>query len=115
MRIKPINKLVRFLFTPILGGFNGITLCPFGIYMDDISNIFTLNHEKIHWRQQIEMLIIPFYIWYIVELLIRNIKKNREDAYFSLGFEKEAYNNQNNLDYIRTRKPYSWLKYLKNN
>ena len=31
----------------------------------------TLNHEKIHSAQMREMLYIPFYIWYLLEWLLR--------------------------------------------
>ena len=109
MRIKPINKFIRFFF----GNIAGISLCPFGIYLDDSYNDkYTINHEKVHWVQQKEMLIIPFYIWYGVEYLIRKIYD--KNAYSSLSFEKEAYQNQYDLDYLNKRKSYSWIKYLGN-
>lgn len=111
MRIKPINKFVRVVIGGIMGDFDGISLYPFGIYTND-KNVYLLNHEKIHWKQQIEMGILPFYIWYLTELFIRRIKNKRFQAYMSLGFEKEAYKNQYNLDYLEKRKPYSWVKYL---
>jgi len=47
-----------------------------------IGNI--IMHEKIHIRQQIEMLVIPFYLWYYLEFLIRyclNNEYRRYDAY----------------------------------
>lgn len=31
----------------------------------------TLNHEKIHSAQMREMLYIPFYIWYLLEWILR--------------------------------------------
>jgi hypothetical protein len=80
--------------------------------MDDF-NIITLNHEKIHWKQQLEMLVIPFYLWYIIELLLRRINKSHYESYMSLAFEREAYNHQHDLSYLSKRKPYSWFKYLK--
>ena len=112
MRIKPINKFIKFVFGNILGDFVGITLCPFGIYLDKGQDEYVLNHEKIHWKQQLEMLIIPFYIWYIIELLIRRIKKSHYESYISLFFEREAFDNQNNLDYLKIRKPYAWVKLI---
>jgi len=111
MRIKPINKFVRVVIGGIMGDFDGISLCPFGIYTNDKSE-YTLNHEKIHWKQQIEMGILPFYIWYLTELFMRRIKHKKYEAYVSLGFEKEAFQNQYDLNYLKKRKPYSWLKYL---
>ena len=114
MRIRPINKFIKITFGSIFGEFEGITLCPFGIYMDKFDMII-LNHEKIHWRQQREMLVLPFYLWYIIELLLRRINKPYNESYMSLAFEREAYEHQHNLNYLSKRKPYSWVKYLKNN
>jgi len=42
------------------------------------------------------------------------MKKNGGDeikAYLAVKFEKEAYLNQNNMNYLKERKPYAWLKY----
>ena len=51
-----------------------------------------MNHEKIHFRQQIEMLVIPFYIWYCLEFLLRWIQyKKKRLAYLNISFEREAY------------------------
>ena len=70
-----------------------------------------LNHESIHTVQMKEMLYIFFYIWYIVEWVIRLFKKG--NAYRNISFEQEAYNNEDNLEYLNNRKYYEWFKYLK--
>lgn len=70
-----------------------------------------LNHESIHTAQMKEMLYIFFYIWYIVEWVIRLFKKS--NAYRNISFEQEAYNNEDNLEYLNNRKHYEWSKYLK--
>jgi hypothetical protein len=75
--------------------------------IDDI----TLNHEKIHTAQIKEMLYIFFYIWYIVEWMIRLFMKG--NAYRNISFEREAYNNEKNLKYLDNRKRFTWIKYLK--
>jgi len=109
-RIKEMGKFVRF----ITGGWAaGITLAPFGIYIvkRHLENKRMINHESIHWKQQMEMLIIFFYLWYFIEWLIR-IPINGKSAYRSLSFEREAYTNDDNLNYLETRKPFSWFKYL---
>lgn len=51
-------------------GYSGITLFPF-IFLkrkDMLENKVLINHEKIHLRQQIELLIVPFYAFYILSL-----------------------------------------------
>lgn len=72
-----------------------------------------INHEKIHLRQQLELLIIPFYIWYLSEYYIKYLKyKDPERAYRNISFEREAYENDQNLDYLKTRKLWSFISYL---
>lgn len=72
-----------------------------------------INHEKIHLKQQIEMFVIIFFIWYGIEFLIRLcITQNWMKAYFSVSFEKEAYGNEENLTYLRDRKFWNFLKYI---
>lgn len=82
----------------------GILFCRDKSKIDDI----TKNHEAIHTEQMKEMLYIPFYVWYLVEWLLKSACK--ENAYKEISFEKEAYDNQDNLSYIDKRKRYNWLK-----
>ena len=70
-----------------------------------------LNHEKIHSRQLVELLVIGFYLWYVVEWLVRLPMKG--SAYFNISFEREAYANQWDEHYLEHRRPYSWTKYLR--
>ncbi len=91
----------------------GITLYPFIIlreyYKNGVSNI--VNHESIHISQQLELLVIPFYIFYILEWFIKLFFYGKK-AYYNISFEREAYANESNKDYLQTRKPYIWLKYI---
>lgn len=97
-----INNIIPFK------GFKCINL--FGIlFCRKQLNKIDINHEAIHTKQMQEMLYIPFYIWYIIEYLIKLFKGN---AYRNISFEREAYNNQYNLNYLNNRKHYSWIKYV---
>ncbi len=72
-----------------------------------------INHEKIHFRQQLELLILFFYPLYFLHYLFNLLKyKNHHQAYFHICFEKEAYANERNLNYLKHRNPYSWWRYL---
>ncbi len=74
---------------------------------------YVINHERIHTAQQRELLFIPFYIIYLIEWLIRLIQyRNGHEAYMNISFEREAYINGHNLNYLPKRKLFSWLKYL---
>ena len=72
-----------------------------------------MNHEEIHGRQQKEMLVLLFYVWYFVEWLVRlALYRNFKDAYRNISFEQEAYIFENDPFYEFDRKHYAWLKFL---
>lgn len=74
----------------------------------------TINHERIHLRQQAELLILPLYMLYFLEYGIRLIQyRNNDKAYRNISFEREAYENETNLFYLNNRRAWSWLNYLK--
>lgn len=79
----------------------------------DRQNKVLINHEKIHIRQQLELLIIPFYIWYLSEYYLKYLKyKNPQLAYRNISFEREAYANDQNLNYLKKRKFWSFIRYI---
>ena len=89
---------------------------PFILLKDDKygKDEVTINHEKIHLRQQLELLIIPFYIWYLLEFFIRYAKSGDFYAsYKNISFEQEAYCNEHNFDYLSNRSWWCFTKYLK--
>jgi len=93
----------------------GMALWPFIILQNKslLSDVIFINHEKIHLRQQAEMLIVFFYIWYVFEFLLRWIQfKNRYQAYKNISFEREAYTNEKDLDYLKKRSFWGFTKYL---
>ena len=87
-------------------GFRAITLWPFIFIRKGCEfNEIHLNHENIHGRQQLELLIIPFYLIYLIEWLVRLIiTGNSHKAYRDISFEKEAYTNEKDLEYLNNRK-----------
>lgn len=91
----------------------GIALWPFVLVKTKTPGKAILNHERIHLRQQIEMLVLPFYVWYLSEWLILLLKyRNIDRAYRNISFEKEAYRNESNHHYLKKRPFWSFLKYL---
>ena len=81
-------------------------------------NIYTIsdvdiNHESIHTEQMKEMLYIPFYIWYMIEWLIRLVSYgDAKLAYKTISFELEASSNQQDENYLKNRKRFAWFKYI---
>ena len=88
---------------------DAMTLFPF-IIGKDMDSV-TVNHERIHFSQQLEMLVVPFYLWYVIEWAIKKIKWG-SDSYLHISFEKEAFANAVNMKYRKHRKHYRWVKYL---
>jgi hypothetical protein len=84
----------------------GILFVRKGCFMSDED----LNHERIHTAQMKEILCVFFYLWYFIEWLIRLFGKG--NAYRNLGFEKEAYSNEDDLTYLATRPRFAWWKYI---
>lgn len=95
-------------------GYTGLAVFPF-VFLKHSSLKFDeilINHEKIHLRQQLELLIIPFYFLYCFEFLIRLIKyRNWTLAYRNISFEREAYIKEKDLNYLKSRPFWSFLKY----
>ena len=71
----------------------------------------TLNHEAIHTAQMKEMLYVFFYIWYFVEWLLELFTYG-STAYHTNTFEREAFDNDDNLTYLDTRPRFAWWKYI---
>lgn len=129
-------RIIKNKFIPF-GRYKSINL--FGIVftkrdLDDVS----VNHEGIHSMQMFEMAaatlllagitslfikvsflwILPaicfFYLWYGIEyIIVRFFHKKQHDAYRDVSFEEEAYAHEKDLDYLKHRKLFSWIKYLK--
>lgn len=96
-------------------GYRGMAVFPFVVvkYRFDKTNGTFVNHEKIHLRQQLEMLILPFFIWYFLEYLIRLVQyKNKDVAYRNISFEREAYTNEKDHNYLKNRSFFQFLKYI---
>lgn len=93
---------------------NGITLFPFILLRNKAlrEDKILLNHERIHLRQQAELGILPFYLWYTTEYVYWYLRlKNKNLAYRNILFEREAYAEEADLAYLRKRKFWNFLRY----
>ncbi|MFV0540463.1 MAG: hypothetical protein ACK5MZ_04410 [Aestuariibaculum sp.] len=96
-------------------GYTGMAVYPF-VFLKDKNLKYDkvlINHEKIHLRQQLELFILPFYIIYITEFVIRlACYRSWKQAYLNISFEREAYCNESNLNYLKDRIYWRFLKYF---
>lgn len=98
----------------------------------------TLNHERIHSRQIIEVIalslfpltiylhfggkwfigalfsLFSYYIWYVIEWIVHLMMgKGKHEAYRSICFENEAYSNDTNFEYLKNRSLFNFFDYIK--
>lgn len=107
MKFKGFIIIVSFLWV------EGIALFPFILSRRKRPGKIFMNHECIHLRQQLEMGLVLFYIWYLAEYLVRLIEfGSHADAYYNISFEREAYSNESDLDYLWKRKFWGFLRYM---
>jgi putative methionine-R-sulfoxide reductase with GAF domain len=71
----------------------------------------TVRHEAIHSRQMKELLYVPFYILYVSEWLVK-LPFYGKQAYYGISFEREAYANQNDGEYLKKRRFWAFVRYI---
>ena len=107
---------IFYLKRPPFLGKNVIAMNLFGMILARKGRTLsptTVFHERIHTAQMREMLYVFFYIWYVLEWLIRCICYfSAYKAYSNISFEREAYENESNPGYLRQRSHYRWTRYL---
>lgn len=71
------------------------------------------NHEAIHMAQMKELCYVFFYVWYVVEWLLRLVWYGSfAGAYMNISFEREALDNDDDLTYLDKRPSCAWMEYL---
>jgi hypothetical protein len=78
----------------------GIVLYPF-VFVDDKTDIYLVNHELIHIEQIKDCGVFKFYFKYLYWW--------RKLGYWNIPFEIEAFFNDHNLNYIKTRGRKKWI------
>jgi hypothetical protein len=106
-------KFKGYLLTFSFLWVEGMAIFPFIFSRTKKPGKVLLFHETIHLRQQLEMGLLPFYIWYFLEYLVRLIQyRNHYLAYMNISFEREAYANEREFEYLVNRKFWAFLRYL---
>ena len=99
---------------PLNKEFQAMVLMP-GVMLAFIPQLSedVLNHEAIHVRQMWELGVVFFYLWYGIEYLYhRWVGKTHLAAYKAISFEREAFANQLNFDYLGNKKWWSFWPYM---
>ena len=132
--------IVSKILTRFFSGGRGIavTIFPFVFYSNKYVKVKQIiqTHETIHIQQQLEcglagvflfiigvvfidqvLVFLPavflYYILYLIMYIVNRIKyRNSFEAYKNIPFEKEAFKNENQVEYPIFRKTFAWLKEL---
>ncbi|RPG59488.1 MAG: hypothetical protein CBD51_003120 [Flavobacteriales bacterium TMED191] len=73
----------------------------------------TKRHECIHFQQQLELAFAGQWILYIFSFIFNYLKtRDATLSYYDNVFEREAYGNEADKDYLSRRKRYAWIKYI---
>jgi hypothetical protein len=96
-------------------GTSGITVFPFIFLVDALKGadnaVYIINHEKIHIRQELELLLVFFALMYLVNYIYWRARGNsHSDAYRKIIFESEAYEKMNDLNYLKNRKLFGFIR-----
>lgn len=127
MKVKFIE-----LKKPWLGKYVGITLTPYVFWYiaNKTENQIAIlrNHELIHEaqvrdEQEDKGKIFGWISWYwkYITIWFKGVLsgyfstkgKSSRQAYMNIPYEKEAYANEENLNYLKTREKHAWKKYVK--
>ena len=72
-----------------------------------------INHEKIHFWQQVEMAFVVQWMLYMCFYVVNRLRgMSHDEAYINNPFEKEAFANDWNFNYLKKRKFLSWVKFI---
>lgn len=97
-------------------GYLAMCVFPFIFVRKDARALKTtdINHETIHGKQQIEMLLVLFFVWYGIEWFVRWVAYGFDChlAYKNISFEQEAYLHEDDLIYLNNRKLFASWQYL---
>ncbi|WP_161971733.1 hypothetical protein [Flavobacterium silvisoli] len=94
-------------------GYKAFAVFPFVFLKNETAkqDKVLLNHERIHLRQQSELLVLPFLIWYFIAFLVHYCRlRNWNAAYREISFEKEAYEKENDFEYLKSRPFFNFIR-----
>lgn len=106
-------KIIRCKYFPPSGykaiNIFGILFVRKNVTLTDI----LINHESIHTKQIWELGGIGFYLAYVGFFIWNLIKyQNWSTSYHAIPFELESNDNEENLEYLDSRKRWAWTAYV---
>lgn len=108
------TSLPHFFYTiPLPKKIQAIAFWPVVFVQKSQIRSSLIQHERIHLRQQWEMGLILFYVWYILEWIFRSLQcRSCYKGYRAISFEKEAYTHEKTPHYLSRRRFWAFLAFL---
>ena len=123
------NRLIPF------GGFQAMAFWPFIFSKSRLMSDRRKNHERIHLRQQREVMLVSlipmlvlcltclswwwmtavlfvYYLLYGIEYVIRLLVHGKKEAYRNISFEQEAIIYERDFYYLKERMRFAWIKFI---
>jgi hypothetical protein len=70
------------------------------------------NHERIHFAQQRELILVGFYLLYVWDYFVGRLAgMDHHEAYREIRFEREAFDNEAHLGYLTDRRRFAFTDY----
>jgi len=91
-------------------------LFPFIVFRSEEEKVpWLVNHERIHFRQQLETAFVGLLVWSFLETLYARLilKKSLKESYLWRSSEQEAYRNQKDFHYLENRPLWAMFRYVK--
>ena len=125
------NRLIPF------GGFEAMAIWPFIFTRQRLISDRRRNHEKIHLRQQFEVMALSavvlaslcltcipwwwmaaspsvYYLLYAADYAVRTIAyRSKDEGYRNICFEQEAVMKEYDFGYIKRRRAFAWTGYIR--
>ena len=84
-----------------------------GVWCRGVMSDRTKRHEIIHYKQQLELLFVFQWLLYVLFHVIGLIRyRDGQKAYYENPFEREAYENDADKEYLQKRKRFAWVGHL---
>jgi hypothetical protein len=99
----------------IFNYYTGLSFFIF-IWISKLTNdeVKLVRHEKIHFLQQVEMLFVfHWFLYGLFYIVSRSKGHGHFVAYRYNPFEIEAFENEKDVNYLKERKPFAWLNYVR--
>lgn len=80
-----------------------------------IIGLFSILGWDVRWWVAVPVTLLNFYLWYVFVWFVQLILPPYDRAYRDICFEVEAYTNEDNPDYLKTRRWFAWWHYIFSN